>query len=480
MAMGRRSGHQEELWIPTCDLARPAGHPFYKRLNQLLAEHSFDRFVEEKCRRFYAAAMGRPGIAPGIYFRLLLVGYFEGIDSERGIAWRAGDSLSIREFVGIPLDEGAPDHTTISRTRRLIDLETHRQVFGWVVGLLADAGLVKGKRIGIDATTLEANAALRSIVRRDNGASYEEFLKGLAHQSGMATPTREDLARLDRKRKKKGSNEEWVNPHDPDARITKMKDGCTHLAHKAEHAVDMDTGAVVAVRLQEADLGDTTTVQETLADAGTTVAELIEREAEAKPLEKPQVNLGGIEEVVADKGYHSGPVLQAMRAAGVRTYIPEKKQAGKRHWVGKEDQRQVVYANRQRLQRPKGKRLLRKRGEWIERTFAHCYETGGMRRTHLRKHNNILKRLLVHVAGMNLGLLLRNLYGVGTPRSLQGLSFTLRFFVAMVACALRSEESQLVGSSRNLPTPCTAIPSSRFLRYFSDSENQKRTSTPDC
>lgn len=433
MAMGTRRGHQDELWIPTCALVRPAGHPFYVRLNQLLTEHGFDRFVEGKCRHFYAATMGRPGLAPGIYFRLLLVGYFEGIDSERGIAWRAGDSLSIREFVGIALDEGAPDHTTISRTRRLIDLETHRGVFAWVVGLLADAGLVKGKRIGIDATTLEANAALRSIVRRENGESYEEFLTGLAHQSGIATPTREDLARVDRKRKNKGSNEDWVNPHDPDARITKMKDGGTHLAHKAEHAVDMDTGAVVAVTLQEADLGDTTTGKETLAEAGTAVAELIEREAASKPRQRPQVNLGGIEEVVADKGYHSGPALQALQAAGVRTYIPEKKQAGKRHWVGKEDQQHVVYANRQRLQRAKGKQLLRKRGELIERTFAHCYETGGMRRTHLRKHNNILKRLLVHVAGMNLGLLLRSVYGVGTPRSLQGLSLLLRFFVALVA-----------------------------------------------
>jgi hypothetical protein len=258
--------------------------------------------------------------------------------------------------VGIALDESAPDHSTISRTRRLVDLETHREVFAWILGLLADAGLVKGKRIGIDATTLEANAALRSIVRRDNGETYEEFLKGLAQQSGIATPTREDLARVDRKRKKKGSNEDWVNPHDRDARITKMKDGCTHLAHKAEHAVDMDTGAVVAVTLQEANLGDTTTVKKTLAEAGTTVADLIEREAEATPLEAPKVNLGGIEELVADKGYHSGPVLEEMKAVGVRTYIPEKKQTGKRHWVGKAGEQKAVYANRQRLQRPKGQR----------------------------------------------------------------------------------------------------------------------------
>jgi len=433
MAMGTRSGQQEDLWIPTSALARPASHPFYERLNELLARRGFDQFVEGKCRRFYAARMGRPGLAPGIYFRLLLVGYFEGIDSERGIAWRCGDSLAIRAFVGIPLDESAPDHSTISRTRRLVDLETHREVFAWILGLLADAGLVKGKRIGIDATTLEANAALRSIVRRDNGETYEEFLKGLAQQSGIATPTREDLARVDRKRKKKGSNEDWVNPHDPDARITKMKDGCTHLAHKAEHAVDMDTGAVVAVTLQEANLGDTTTVKETLAEAGTTVADLIEREAEATPLEAPKVNLGGIEELVADKGYHSGPVLEEMKAVGVRTYIPEKKPTGKRHWVGKAGEQKAVYANRQRLQRPKGKGLLRKRGELIERTFAHCYETGGMRRTHLRKHNNILKRLLIHIAGANLGLLLRTLYGSGTPRSLQGLSSTLQFLFALLA-----------------------------------------------
>jgi transposase len=431
MAMGTRREHQEELWIPSCNLARPDGHPFYERLNRLLAEHDFDRFVEEKCRQFYAEIMGRPGLAPGVYFRLLLVGYFEGIDSERGISWRAGDSLSLREFIGIPLNQAAPDHTTISRTRRLIDVETHRQVFHWILALLADAGLVKGKRVGIDATTLEANAAMRSIVRRDNGQSYEKFLKGLAQQSGIATPTREELARVDRKRKKKGSNDEWKHPHDPDARITRMKDGRTHLGHKAEHAVDMDTGAVVAVTLQGADLGDTTTVKETLAEAGTTVAELSEREAEQRPTEKPQVHLGGIEEVVADKGYHSGPVLQQMKAIGVRTYIPEKKQAGKRHWVGKEEERNAVYENRQRLQRVKGKRLLRKRGELIERTFAHCYETGGMRRTHLRKHNNILKRLLIHVAGMNLGLLLRNLYGVGTPRGWQGLSLMLRILLTL-------------------------------------------------
>src|SRR5882762_6684675 len=270
MSMGTRQHRQrqEDLWITHNELVQGPAHPFYQRLNELLDREKFDEFVEKECAGFYADNNGRPSLAPGMYFRLLLLGYFEGIDSERGIAWRAADSLGLRRFLRVGLDESTPDHSTISRTRRLIDVDTHRKVFFWVLGLLADRGLLKGKRIGIDATTLEANAALRSIVRRDSGESYEEFLKGLAKESGIETPTREDLARVDRKRKKKGSNQEWVNPHDRDARITKMKDGRTHLAHKAEHAVDMETGAIVAVTLQEAHQGDTTTVKETLAEAG--------------------------------------------------------------------------------------------------------------------------------------------------------------------------------------------------------------------
>src|ERR1700685_333028 len=475
MAMGTRKQRekQEDIWIAHRQLPSAPGHPFYQRLNELLEAEKFDEFVEGRCAKFYAAKYGRRSLTPGIYFRSLLLGYFEGIDSERGIAWQLADSLGLRRFVGIGLDEDTPDHTTISRTRRLIDVETHREVFGWVLGVLADRGLVKGKRIAIDATTLEANAAMRSIVRRDTGESYEEFLRGLAKASGIETPNREDLARLDRKRKKRMPNKDWESPADGDARITKMKDGCTHLAHKAEHAVDMDTGAVVAVTLQEADLGDTTTVKETLA-------ELREREADSRAAEKPQVNLGGIEEVVADKGYHSGPVLKEMKAAGVRTYIPEKKQAGKRHWVGKEEERDVVYANRQRLQRPKGKRLLRKRGELIERTFAHCYETGGMRRTHLRKHNNILKRLLIHVAGMNLGLLLRNKYGIGTPRGLQGLSHTLDFLVTLIAQAIGLESSNI--SEAGVTKKHSVSPQYQLLlcAYFRPSEIQKQTSNPGC
>src|SRR6266545_7006359 len=336
-------------------------------------------------------------------------GYFEGLGSERGMAWRAADSLAIRSFLDLEIDEGAPDHTTISRTRRLIDVETHQRVFTWVLERLAKEDLLVGKTIGIDATTLEANAAMRSIVRRDTGASYDEFLKGLAKASGIKTPTREALARLDRRRKKKASNDDWTSPSDPDAKITKMKDGRTHLAHKAEHAVDVDTGAIVAVTLQGADQGDTTTIVETAIAA----AEQVE-DAQTN-VEEPQA----LEAIVADKGYHSNQTMVDLDAVAIRSYIAEPDR-GRRAWSEEPDAQAPVYGNRRRIRGRRGRRLMRRRGETIERSFAHLYDTGGMRRTHLRGHTNILKRVLIHAGGFNLGLLMRQLMGLGTPRGLQG------------------------------------------------------------
>jgi transposase len=341
----------------------------------------------------------------------MLVGYFEGLDSERGMAWRAADSLAVRSFLGLGLEEQAPDHSTISRTRRLIDVETHREVFGWIQERLAQAGLLKGKTIAIDATTLEANAAMRSIVRRDTGETYQEFLQRLAKASGIRTPSRQALARLDRLRKKKGSNKEWKSPADPDARITKLKDGRTHLAHKTEQAVDMTTGAIVAVTIQGADQGDTTTLSKTLTQAETQIERVQKKTGACHP--------GGLQEVVADKGYHSTPVLQELEAAGLRGYISEPDR-GRRKWRDDIISRETVYANRRRNRGKRGLRLHRDRGERAERPFAHLYRTGRMRRTHLRGHENILKRLLVHSGAFNLGLLMRQSLGVGTPRGLQG------------------------------------------------------------
>lgn len=407
--MGTREDEQASLWVATSELPKSPGHPFYTRLNGLLDANDFDRFVEGLCGRFYATVMGRPSLRPGRYFRLLLLGYFEGIDSERGIAWRATDSLAVRQFLRLPLEEAPPDHSTISRTRRLMDLETHRAVFTWVQVRLVETALLKGKTIAIDATTLEANAAMRSIVRRDTGESYEAFLTGLAQASGVETPTREELVRLDRKRKKKTSNKDWKSPTDPDARVAKMKDTRTHLAHKAEHAVDLETGAIVAVTLQGADEGDTTTIVETAIAA-------------AKQIEDAQADVADpqeLEEIVADKGYHSNQTMVDFDAMDIRSYMAEPDR-GLRDWSKEPEAQAPVYGNRRRMWGRRGRRLMRRRGELIERTFAHVYDTGGMRRTHLRGHTNILKRLLLHAGAFNLGLLMRQLIGIGTPRGLQG------------------------------------------------------------
>ena len=412
MALGRKKQRQDSFWIGTQELPRTGGHVFYERVNRVLEENGFDRFVEDACEKFYAPVMGRPGLAPGVYFRMQLVGYFEGLDSERGMAWRCADSLSLREFLGAGLTGAEPDYSTVSRTRRLIDLETHAEVFAWMLGVLAGAGLVDGKTIGVDASTLEANAAMRSIVRRDSGEAYNDFLTGLAKESGIETPTRADLAKLDRKRPKKGSNKEWEHPHDPDARITKMKDGRTHLAHKVEHAVDMKTGAVLAVTVQSADQGDTTTIEETTIEA----ARQMERLAADPEL---KIRDDFLAELVTDKGYHSNDTMTVFKEVGIRTYVSEPDR-GRRNWKDKSEEKEAVYANRRRIRRERGKELLRQRGMMLERPFAHTLETGGMRRVHLRNRENILKRILIQYAALNLSLLLRHGFGKGTPRGLQG------------------------------------------------------------
>jgi transposase len=420
MAMGKRKKHEQPiLFIPTTKLPQSAAHPFYAKLNEVLSAWKFDEFVEGLCAKFYEEEIGRPSLAPGKYFRLLLIGYFEGIDSERGIAWRCSDSLSLRAFVGYRLDEISTEHSTLSRTRRLIDLETHREVFQWVLKVLADYDLVSGKTVGIDATTLEANAAMRSIVRKDTKQNYQEFLTDLAKASGIETPTREDLAKIDRKRKNKGSNDDWENPHDPDAKITKMKDGRTHLAHKAEHAVDMESGAVLGVTLQGADLGDTTTIMETIITATENLRELAD-----DPRTEGKIAENFMDEAVADKGYHSNQMMLDLAEMNIRSYVAEPDR-GRRDWTDKLQERDAVYANRRRIRGDRGKRLMRKRGELIERSLAHNYETGAMRRTHLRHHENISKRLLVHVGGFNLSLVMRKLTGIGKPRRLQGRSASI-------------------------------------------------------
>ena len=400
MAMGTRSPGQISMFLSGDQLPQAPTAPFFVKLNELLEQMGFDRVVQDLCRPFYADRLGRPSLAPGVYFRLMLLGYLLGLDSERGIALTVSDSLSLRAFLGYELSESPPEHSTISRTRRRLSLEVHEEVFGWVLEQLQAAGLAQGRTVAVDATLLFANAALRTLRRKDSKEGYREFVEGLAAASGVATPTLAELAAFDRKRKGKTlSNQEWESPSDPDARVAKMKNGSTHLAHKAEHAVDLESGALVGVTLQAADQGDPATLGETLAEV-------------AAQGEAP-------EQVVADKGYYSDASLERLAAAGQEAHIPEIDR-GERKWEGREELEQLVAENRERVGSAEGKQLQKLRTEKVERSMAHMYETGAMRRLHLRGRENILKRLLVHASGFNLGVLMRAATGIGTPRTLQG------------------------------------------------------------
>jgi len=407
MAMGREGEVQGDLMMTWSEMPRSPGHVFYDRLQKLLTEAGFDAFVEETCKPYYAPKMGAPSLPPGRYFRMHMIGYFEGLDSERGIVWRCSDSRSLGDFLRLGKRDKVPDHSWLSKTRSRLPHEVHEKVFAFVLKLVAERGLVKGERIGVDGSTMEANAALRTIMRRDNGESYREMLMRMAKESGVETPTIDDLIRLDRNRKgKKLSNEDWTSKTDPDAKITKMKDGSTHLAYKPEHAVDLDTGVIVAAPIHEADKGDTATLDPTLKEAEKNLSAVGLAPTPEEPCD-----------LVADKGYHSRDVLKGLDDGPWKTRISEPRPSqGYSRWHGDDAAREAVYGNRNRLKSGVGKEAMRKRGEIVERSFAHVLERGGMRRTWLRGRENVHKRYLIHVAGFNLGVLMRALTGRGTPK----------------------------------------------------------------
>jgi transposase len=408
MSMGRRPTEQQAgFWLPTADLPHSPGHVFYDKLNRLLAEAGFDRHIEELCQPHYADRVGRESIPPGVYFRMLFVGYFEGLDSQRAIAWRCSDSLSLRAFLGIPLSETTPDHSSLTKIRERLPLPVHEHVFAFVLKVAHDKKLLRGKTVAVDATTLEANAAMRSIVRKDSGEDWKEYLKRLMAEEGIENPTDEEIRRFDMKRKnKKVSNKEWQSPTDEDSRIAKMKDGTTHLAYKAEHVVDLDSELVLAAAVHPADASDPSTLVGSVLEAQ---ANLVLAGSEQE-----------IEEAVADKGYHKAETLAECEECNTRTYIPEPKRKPY-NWKDKpESWRKATAANRRRVKGARSKRLQKKRSELVERSFAHVCETGGGRRSWLRGLLKVTKRYVVQVAAHNLGLLMRKLLGMGKPKTLQG------------------------------------------------------------
>lgn len=408
MALGQRKRErQAELWVPTANVPAGPGHPFYEQLNRLLAEAGFDEYVENLCRPHYAEQRGRPSIPPGVYFRMLFVGYFEGLDSQRGIAWRCADSLALKAFLGYTLTEATPEHSSLTRVRHRLPESVHEQVFAFVLSIANRKKLLRGKTAGVDATLLEANAAMKSIVRRDTGEEYKEYLRRLAQEAGIEDPSDDDLKKFDKKRKKKMSNAEWISPNDPDARIAKMKDGRTHLAYKSEHAVDLESGLLLAATVHHGDRTDGGSLPDTLIAAQ---VNLMRAGSEVE-----------IKNVPVDNGYHSNAALAQCQAWGIRTYAAEKDERHQRKWTDKPaEQRRAFHANRRRVRGRRGKKLQKLRSEYCERSFAHMCETGAARRSWLRGLVDVGKRYLIHAAGHNLGVLMRALFGIGTPRSLQG------------------------------------------------------------
>ena len=442
MAMGRSDAVQGDLLATWAEMPRSPGHAFYDRLQDLLREAGFDAFVEGVCKPYYAPRMGAPSLPPGRYFRMHMIGYFEGIDSERGIAWRCADSFSLRISCGCRTGRKFP---TIpgwkSRTRSRLPHEAHETVFGWVLKLVAERGLVKGERIGIDGSTMEANAALRTIVRRDSGESYRAMLTRMAQESGIETPTAEDLARASTAsaRARRCRTPTGRGPTDPDARIAKMKDGTTHLAYKPEHAVDLDTGVVVAAPIHPADEGDATTLLPTLDTAARNLDEVGLAPSEDAPCV-----------VVADKGYHAREQLKGSRRRRVED-AHRRTRAGQGlpalAWR-REAARKAVYANRVRLKdRISGARPCASAASWSSVSFAHILDRGGMRRAWLRGRENLHKRYLIHVAGFNLGVLMRAIYGQGTPReaaeTLYALIIVLRTEAALVFALIATVDGEL-------------------------------------
>jgi transposase len=421
MAIGRRKDkQQQDLFIMADALPKSVGHAFYVKLNELLTQAGFDVWVEQLCEQHYCNGLGRPSIPPGVYFRMLLVGYFEGIGSQRGIAWRCADSLSLRSFLGVPLTKDTPDHSSLSYIRDRLPQETHEAVFCWMLKLASDKQLLKGRTVAVDSSTLEANAAMKSIVRRDTGEDWRSYVIGIMKKEGViaadAQPTDEEVRNFDKNRRNKSvPNTEWMSSADPDARIARMKDGTTHLAYKAENVVDLDSDLILAGEVTHADQSDTSTLEDSLHSAQTN-------------LTQAQSDIT-IEEVVADKGYHSTDLLDKLNQhTNYRSYIAEPKSpTGKRNWKGVSvRKRKTVEANRRRNQRKKGKELQRSRSEKVERTFAHVLETGGARRTWLRGIEKVRKRYAISTAAHNLGVVMRKLFGFGTARSLQAFRAGLK------------------------------------------------------
>jgi transposase len=397
---------QPELFIPSVRLVQPATSPFYSKLEQTLASFGFSDQVRQLCAAAYSdSGRGRPGVDPVVYFKMLMIGFFENIGSERGIAERCSDSIAIRFFLGYDLTQTTPDHSTLSVIRDRLGEDTYQAVFLLILSALQEHGLLKGKNVGIDTSVIEANAALKSLVHRDTAEAYWEYVRRLASEHGVDPKDSEAVRQFDRKRPKKMSNDDWENPHDPEAKIGPTKAGTMDMIYKPEHVVDLDTGAILQAEVR---LGDEADPQE----LGLHVLQAQGNINQAQDLPADSLT---IQSATADKGYYAVTEMSLLQQEGIRTVISDPIKHRKLEKLSPEEAKAVRQARRS-VRSKSGKKLLKKRGMHLERSFAHLLDAGGARRTTLRGLENLNKRFKLAAAIYNLSQLMRALWGVGTPK----------------------------------------------------------------
>jgi transposase len=396
---------QGELWIDAAKVALPEGCAFYDKLNAMLEAVGFDEQVHALCQPYYRMdGPGHPGVDPAVYFRILLIGFFEGIRSERALATRCADSLMLRRFLRYQLDESVPDHSTLSVIRHRFPVDVFHQVFTIMHPALASLGLIRGAHIAMDTSVIEANASMRNLRNRCTGEKYREYVRRLAKDDGVNPRDEAAVSRHDRKRKnRKTSNNDWQNPHDPDAKVGPTKHGETRMIYKPEHVVDMDTGAIIDAQVLPGDTADATEVAARLA------------ETERRMMAVMPIDELPIETLTADKGYHSAANVEQLSTAGIAVNIPDRVVDRKMEQLTPACQR-ALRKSATLVKSRKGKALLRKRGMYVERSFAHVLDAGGMRRTTLRGRENVQKRHSIASLGYNLSLVLLTVFGVGTPK----------------------------------------------------------------
>jgi transposase len=397
---------QPELFVPSIRLVQPATTSFYSKLEQTLASFGFSKQVRQLCAAAYSdSGRGRPGVDPAVYFKMLMIGFFENIASERGIAERCNDSISIRFFLGYDLTQTTPDHSTLSVIRDRLGEETYQKVFLLILSALQEHGLLKGQNVGIDASVIEANAALKSLINRDTEEAYWDYVRRLASENGVNPQDSEAVRQFDRKRPKKMSNDDWQNPHDPDAKIGPTKAGAIDMIYKPEHTVDLDTGAILQAEVRLGHEADQKDLAVHVLQAQENINQAQDRPADSLT----------IESATADKGYYAVVEMKQLQQEGIRTVISDPIKNRKLENLSPAEAKAVRQARRS-VGSESGQQLLKKRGMHLERSFAHLLDAGGTRRTTLRGLENLNKRFKLAAAIYNLSQLMRALWGVGTPK----------------------------------------------------------------